>query len=56
MRLQSIMYIVAVDPRYHHQAIQSILCYAYITIWPVIFITLFMDKVCTLFATELATE
>jgi hypothetical protein len=42
MRLQSIMYIsliVVADPRYHHQAIQSILCCAYITIWIVIFIT-----------------
>ena len=33
MQLQSIMYIgliVVVDPRYHHRAIQSILCCAYI--------------------------
>jgi hypothetical protein len=42
MQLQNIMYIsliVVVDPRYRHQAIQSILCCAYITTLLVIFIT-----------------
>jgi uncharacterized membrane protein YqjE len=39
MRLQSLIYIsliVVVDPRYRYQAIQSILCCAYITTLTVI--------------------